>query len=161
MFNPSKEIQEVIKDKKCVRQKQLLPSINEARRQIAESKQIKVQSMSPRTLHNHLERLIRDGAVRKQIVSHKEVYYAQGPRFSEEWINVHIIEGIARLLNSLDRSVGLIEALRLFKKIRNKPDRIKELENSARMLCRIFDKELPESTDDDYLVMRVHQEDEK
>lgn len=159
MFNPSKEIQRVINDKKRVRQKQLLPLINEARRRIAESKKIKLPNMSPRTLHKHLERLMRDGAVRKQVVSHKEVYYVQGPRFGEEWINSYIIEGVARLLNSLNRSLGLIEAVRLYDKIRKKPDRIKELENSARMLCRVFDKELPEPVDD-YIVIQVKQEDE-
>lgn len=160
-LNPSKEIQRVIREKKRVRQKELLPLINEARKRIAESVKTEAPNMSPSTLHKHLERLKRDGAIRKIVVSHKEVYYEPGPRSGEEWTNSYIIEGVARLLNSLDRRKGLIEAIRLFEKIRKKPGRIKELENSIRMLCRVFDKELPESTEDDWIVLQVHQEGEE
>jgi len=118
--------------------------------------------MSPRTLHKHLARLVTEKSVRREAVSHKEVYYVPGPRFTEEWMYIHLIEAVARLLNSLDRSLGLIEAIRLFDKIRGKPDRIKELQNSTRMLCKVFDKELPEPTGkNEFFVMEVYQEDEK
>lgn len=166
IINSPKEILQVIYNKKRARQKELLPLINESRRRAAERMKrrtrgdIRVLSMSPRTLHKHLGSLVHDGAIRKEVISHKEVYYLPGARFSEEWITLNIIEWLAKLLNSLDRSLGLIEAIRLFEKIRKKPGRIKELENCARMLCSVFDGDFPPPTGEDYVVIRVYEEDE-
>jgi len=162
ILDPSGEILLVINVKKRVRPKELLLLLNEERRRKAQSKNIKLPDMSPRTLHKHLTRLVTQGSVRKEVVSHKEVYYMPGPKFTDEWMYVHVTEAVAKLLNSLDRKLGLIEAMRMLDRIRGKPDRMKELENSTRMLCKVFDKELPEPTgENEFFVMRVYPEDEK
>lgn len=166
LFNPPKEILQVIHERKRVRQKELSTLINDARKHKAERLkkrthiEIEVPKISPTTLHKHLERLTRDEAIRKDVVRHKEVYYLPSVRFDEEWTNANIIEAVARLLNTFDRSLGLMEAIRVFERLRGKPNRMKELENSARMLCRVFDGELPELKDEEYVVIQVYQEDE-